>query len=152
MRFGRIFGVLTIIVGVICAELLTQHSQKPIFLYLLAAYGYFTPGIATMFLVGILWKRATTAGALAAGILTIPMSLAIQWCWPKFPFQNRTGVVFWSCIVVCIVVSLVTKPKPAEELKGLIWTRESLRMLPEDRLRYRGFRRPGILVGDHHRR
>jgi len=73
VRFGRIFGVLAIIVGVICAELLIRHSDKPIFIYLLKAYGYFTPGIATMFLVGIFWKRATTAGALAAGILTIPL-------------------------------------------------------------------------------
>jgi SSS family solute:Na+ symporter len=142
VRFGQLFGIVTIIVGVICAELLTTHSQKPIFLYLLAAYGYFTPGIATMFLVGILWKRTTTAGALAAGILTIPLSAAIQWRWPSFPFQNRTGVVFWSCIVVCVLVSLITTPKPAEELTGLIWTRDSLSLPAAERAQYRGSRRP----------
>jgi SSS family solute:Na+ symporter len=142
VRFGRIFGIFTIIIGVICAELLTEHAQKPIFLYLMAAYGYFTPGIATMFLVGILWKRTTTAGAMAAGILTIPMSAFIQWKWPSFPFQNRTGVVFWSCIVVCILVSLITTPKSAEELTGLIWTRDSLNLPAAERAQYRGFRRP----------
>src|SRR6185503_10222691 len=82
VRFARLFGVAVIIVGIVGAELLTQHSKKPIFLYLLDAYGYFTPGIATMFLLGILWKRTTTAGALAAGLLTIPMSLAMQWTFP----------------------------------------------------------------------
>src|SRR5262249_19543041 len=77
VRFGRIFGIIAIVIGVICAVLLTEHSKKPIFLYLLNAYGYFTPGIATMFLLGILWKRTTAAGALTAGILTIPLSLAL---------------------------------------------------------------------------
>jgi SSS family solute:Na+ symporter len=140
--FGRVFGILAIIVGVICAELLTRHSKKPIFLYLLDAYGYFTPGIATMFLVGILWKRTTTAGALAAGILTIPLSIALQKSFPKLAFQNRTGIVFWTCIVVCMIVSLMTAPKPDEELRGLIWTKDSLRLPPDQRAKYRGFRRP----------
>jgi SSS family solute:Na+ symporter len=142
VRFGRMFGVVAIFVGILCAELLTQHSKKPIFLYLLNAYGYFTPGIATMFLVGILWKRTTSAGALAAGILTIPLSLALQWTFPKLAFQNRTGIVFWTCIVVCIGVSLLTIPKSDEELKGLIWTKDSLRLPPQERAKYRGIRRP----------
>ena len=141
--FGRVFGVVAILVGVVCAELLTAHSKKPIFLYLLNAYGYFTPGIATMFLVGILWKRTTTAGALAAGFLTIPLSLALQWTFGKaLPFQNRTGIVFWSCILVCVAVSLLTKPKPDAELAGLIWTRDSLRLPPDQRDKYKGLRRP----------
>jgi SSS family solute:Na+ symporter len=144
VRFGRIFGVFAIILGVICAILLTEHSKKPVFLYLLNAYGYFTPGIATMFLVGILWKRTTTPGALAAGILTIPLSLALQKFIPSLAFQNRTGIVFWSCIVVCVIVSLFTTPKSDAELKGLIWTPASLRLPPEERAKYRGARRPFI--------
>jgi SSS family solute:Na+ symporter len=144
VRFGRLFGVLAIIAGVICAMLLTQHSKKPIFLYLLNAYGYFTPGIATMFLLGILWKRTTTAAALAAGILTIPLSLALQWFFPRLAFQNRTGIVFWTCMIVCALVSLVTPAKSDDQLIGLIWTRDSLRLAPHEREKYRGARRPFI--------
>jgi SSS family solute:Na+ symporter len=140
--FGRIFGIVAIIVGVICAELLTQHSKKPIFLYLLNAYGYFTPGIATMFLLGILWKRTTTEGALTAGALTIPLSIAIQRLWPGLAFQNRTGIVFWSCMIACALVSLCTRTAPDEQLKGLIWTRDSLSLPIEERAKYRGLRRP----------
>jgi len=144
VRFGRIFGVIVIIVGILGAEVLTNHSKKPIFLYLLNAYGYFTPGIATMFLLGILWRRTTTAGALAAGLLTIPLSLALQWMFRGMAFQNRTGIVFWTCMIVCAVVSLVTTPKRDEELEGLIWTPDSLRLPPEERQKYRGLRRPVI--------
>lgn len=144
VRFGRWFGVATILVGIACAMVLTRHSQRPIFLYLLNAYGYFTPGIATMFLLGILWKRTTSAGALAAGLLTIPLSLGLQWTFPNLAFQNRTGIVFWSCILTCAAVSLCGTPRSDEELAGLIWTRESLRMPAADRQKYHGLRRPGL--------
>jgi SSS family solute:Na+ symporter len=144
VQFGRLFGVAVIVVGIIGAELLTTHSKKPIFLYLLNAYGYFTPGIATMFLLGILWRRTTTPGALAAGLLTIPLSLGLQWTFPTLAFQNRTGIVFWSCMIVCALVSLMTVPKSEAELKGLIWTRDSLHLPPEERGKYRGLRRPFV--------
>ena len=81
-----------------------RTRDKPIFLYLLNAYGYFTPGIATMFLLGILWKRTTHAGALAAvwRPSRCPPCLS-SWLHPcrspsahtLQPFMNRTGIVFW---------------------------------------------------------
>lgn len=142
VRFGRISGVVIIIIGIICAGLLITHSDKPVFLYLLNAYGLFTPGIATMFLLGILWKRTTHAGALAAGVLTIPLSLAMEFMFPKMPFFNRTGIVFWICMIACVLVSLVTKPKPDSELQGLIWNKESLNLPPDQREQQRGWRSP----------
>lgn len=144
VRFGRIAGVIIIISGIVCSSLLLAKSDKPIFLYLLNAYGFFTPGIATMFLLGVFWKRTTHAGALAAGILTVPLSLAVEYVFPDMPFMNRTGIVFWSCILVCVLVSLVTKPKPDEELKGLIWSKDSLSLPPEQREQQRGVRNPFI--------
>ena len=76
--FGRWVGVVIVLLGIFWAGALLSHSDKPIFLYLLSAYGYFTPGIATMFLLGIFWKRTTHAGALAAGLLTIPLSVFLE--------------------------------------------------------------------------
>jgi SSS family solute:Na+ symporter len=113
-----------------------------VFIYLMNAYGYFSPGIATMFMLGILWKRTTHAGAVTAGLLTIPLSVAIQWAYPNMPFANRTGIVFWICIMACAGVSLVTPPKSDSELVGLIWNKESLQLPPDERRRYTGFRNP----------
>lgn len=144
LRFGRLFGVIALIIGIICAELLVEHSHKPIFLYLLDAYGYFTPGIAAMFLLGIFWPRTTTTGALAAGFLTIPLSVALEWYFPHLAFQNRTGIVFWVCMIACALVSLCTAPEAKEKLKGLIWTKQSLQLPPDQRQKYRGLRRPVI--------
>jgi SSS family solute:Na+ symporter len=142
VRFGRMTGAVIILVGIYWATLLMSHGDKPVFLYLLNAYGYFTPGIATMFLLGILWKRTTHAGALVAGILTIPLSLVFEWWYPKMPFFNRTGIVFWTCMAACAAVSLVTRPKPEAELAGLIWNKESLQLPEVERAKYRGLRNP----------
>jgi len=144
VRFGRIVGIVIIVLGIIWAQVLMKHSNRPIFIYLLNAYGYFAPGIATMFLMGILWKRTTQAGALTAGLLTVPLSLLLESAFPKMPFLNRTGVVFWICMAVCAIVSLFTKPKSEFELKGLIWNKESLFLPPEQRALMRGLRRPII--------
>jgi solute:Na+ symporter, SSS family len=142
IRFGRITGAVVILLGIYWANVLIGHKDKPVFLYLLNAYGYFTPGIATMFLLGILWKRTTHAGALTAGILTIPLSLGVEWVCPNMPFFNRTGIVFWVCMAACAIVSLLTKPKPDAELVGLIWTKDSLRLPVEQRKLYGKWRSP----------
>ena len=97
-----------------------------------------------MFLLGILWKRTTQAGAITAGVLTIPLSLFLESAIPGMPFMNRTGLVFWICMAVCAVVSLLTKPKPESELKGLIWNKASLQLPPEQRALMTGLRRPII--------
>ena len=78
------------------------NSDKPVFLYLLNAYGLFTPGIATMFLMGIFWKRTTHAGALAAGILTIPMSFVMEFYFHKCHFLTVLALcsgAVWPCVL-----------------------------------------------------
>ncbi len=153
VRFGKYVGAVIVILGICWGLVLLGHSKIPIFVYLLNAYGYITPGIATMFLLGILWKRATQPGVLAAGILTIPLSVIIEKTSPLLPhaigqyitpFANRTGIVFWVCMLVGVIVSLRTKPKSEEELKGLIWNRASLTLPKEMRDQMRGLRNPAI--------
>ena len=161
VRFGRITGTAIFTISMIWAILMLGKQDTPVFLYLLNVYGVFTPGIATMFLLGILWKRTTQWGALAAGLLTVPLTLFLDWLTGGLkipylaspalpdviqrhlsPFMNRTGVAFWMCMIVCVVVSLLTKPRSEESLKGLIWNKESLRLPIEMRSRARGLRSP----------
>ncbi len=120
VRFGKLAATVVFVLSVIWGIVFISQSDRPVFIYLLNVYGYFTPGIATMFLLGILWKRTTHAGALAAGLLTIPLTIALEMIAPKLnpswgqyitPFMNRTGIVFWACMLTCVLVSLVTKPK-----------------------------------------
>jgi solute:Na+ symporter, SSS family len=125
VRVGKVVGVVVILLGIFWAWVLISHSNRPIFIYLMNAYGYFAPGIAAMFLLGIFWRRATHAGALAAGALTVPLSAGLD-AWWAMPFANRTGIVFWACVGLGVVVSLFTKPKSKSELTGLTWNLSGL--------------------------
>lgn len=153
VRFGRVVGAGIVAAAVSWAILMISQKDKPIFIYLLNVYGYFTPGIATMFLLGILWKRTTTAGAIAGGVATIPLTILLELAAPALPpplgpyvqpFMNRTGIVFWLCMLIGVAVSLVTKGKSEQELTGLVWTRDSLRLPLELREKMRGLRNPAL--------
>lgn len=144
IRFGKRAGVVIIVLGIMSAVVLISYSDKPVFLYLMNLYGLFTPGIATMFLMGVFWKRTTAQGALTAGLLTIPLSLLLEYVLPDMPFFNRTGIVFWTCMIACVLVSLCTLAVPEARLKNLILTRDSLQMPEGDQASYRGFRNPTL--------
>ena len=131
VRFGKTAGAVIFVLGILLANILIQHKDRPVFLILLDAYGYVAPGITTMFLLGILWRRATHAGALCGGAATIPLSFLLKALLPGLSFFNRTGIVFWSCMAIGIGISLITTPKPDSEIEGLIWNKESLRLPPD---------------------
>jgi solute:Na+ symporter, SSS family len=144
--FGKLASVAALAAGALWALGLLEHTEGSMFKYLFEAYGYISPGIATMFLFGIFWKRATHAGALAAGLLTIPLSIVLQKLSEKGLFLAHTAglarasVVFWACMGTCFVVSLFTTAKPEAEIRPLIWSAASWRA-PEGSKERRGWLR-----------
>jgi solute:Na+ symporter, SSS family len=103
------------------------------------------------FLLGMFWKRSTGHGAFwglvsgtaAAAIhhgMTLPVG-AVSWIkggwfgnfhtYPSEMAQNFWTAIFaWSaCFIVTIVISLATKPRPENELVGLVY---SLTEKPKD--------------------
>ena len=135
---------MIIILGILSAVMLISHSDKPVFLYLMNLYGLFTPGIATMFLMGVFWKRTTSQGAITAGLLTIPLSLIMEFAYPELSFFNRTGIVFWTCMGLCLVVSLFTPAVSEDRLNNLVLTKESFRLTAVEKEQNRGWRNPVI--------
>lgn len=144
VRFGKRSGVAIIVLGILSAVVLIGYSDKPVFLYLMNLYGLFTPGIATMFLMGVCWKRTTSQGALAAGLLTIPLSLAMEFAFPDMPFFNRTGIVFWACMITCAVVSLFTPAVSGARLDNLVLTKGSFQLSEAEKRQNRGLRNPTL--------
>jgi hypothetical protein len=55
-------------------------------------------------------------------------------------YLNRTFVVWVSCMLAMIVVSLFTRPAPPEKLAGIIWSPKMMRLPAEERSRHGGFR------------
>jgi SSS family solute:Na+ symporter len=117
---GRTAAVAAIIVAIISARpLLGSFDQA--FQFIQEYTGFFTPGIVVIFLLGLFWKRATEAAALAAAIGSFALSLLLKLAWPGLPFMDRVGVVFLVTLILAIVVSLAN---PADAAVNRIETAE----------------------------
>jgi solute:Na+ symporter, SSS family len=118
VTIGRIAAVVSVIVAVLSAKpLLGKFDQA--FQYIQDFTGYFTPGVTVIFLLGLFWKRANQAGALAAAIGSVVLSLLSDLLWPAIPFMDRVGWVFVASLALAVGVSLLT---PAAAAKNRIRT------------------------------
>ena len=105
MRVGRITAFVAIVLAIIAARpLLGSFDQA--FKYIQEYTGFFTPGIVVIFLLGLFWKQANEAGALAGTLASFALSVALKAFWPELPFMNRMGAVFLLALVIAVVVSL----------------------------------------------
>jgi SSS family solute:Na+ symporter len=86
------------------------------FQYIQEYTGFFTPGIVVVFVLGLFWKRANEAGALAAAIGSFALSVALKLGWPSLPFIDRVGLVFLLALALAVIVSLATKPAPEKDV------------------------------------
>ncbi len=151
MWMGRMATVFGIGLSVLTAYATTQFNNIMDMLQLVFAFVN-APLFAT-FLLGMFWRRTTghgaftglVSGTLAAALhhgLSLPAgSVAggfkggwlgpVVHSYPSEMAQNFWTAIFaWTaCFVVTILVSLLTRPRPADELRGLVY---SLTEKPEE--------------------
>ncbi|MCD9027264.1 sodium/solute symporter [Luteimonas sp. BDR2-5] len=114
VRVGRIVSVLAMLVAALTARpLLASFDQG--FQFIQDYTGYFTPGIVAIFVLGLFWKRANEAGALAAAGGSFLLSIAIGQLLPALPFIHRVGIVFLLALALGVVVSLLTRPAEGKD-------------------------------------
>ncbi len=102
---GRVAIVISFVIALAISPFLKNFGQG--FEYIQEYTGFISPGILCIFLLGMFWKRATTNGALAAAVLSIPLSTLFKYQLPDMPFLNRMGTVFWICVAVQVTISLL---------------------------------------------
>ncbi|GAB6987135.1 sodium:solute symporter family protein [Nocardioides pyridinolyticus] len=135
LRVGRFATVAATVVAIFTAQLASNFSN--IMNYLQTLFGFFNAPLFATFILGMFWKRMTatagwvglTAGTLSAVLVAFLSEDAFgSWSTGALPLSGQgasfvaAGVAFVVDIVLSIVVSLATKPKPAEELRGLVYS------------------------------
>ena len=109
VRVRRIAAAIALVAAILTARpLLGSFDQG--FQYIQEYTGFFTPGIVVIFVLGLFWKRANEAGALAAAIGSFVLSVVLKLAWPSLPFMDRVGLVFLLALLLAVVVSLLSKP------------------------------------------
>jgi SSS family solute:Na+ symporter len=118
---GRISAFAATLIAILVARPLLGSSEQA-FQFIQEFTGFFTPGIVVMFMLGLFWKRATEAGAIAAAVGSVLLSYLGRELFPDFPFMNRMGVVFLASLALAVLVSLARPARGREE--NLIVTRD----------------------------
>jgi SSS family solute:Na+ symporter len=134
LRIGRIATVAATIVAIGTA--LIARNYENIMNYLQTLFGFFNAPLFATFILGMFWKRMTghagwiglvsgTVAAVVVGILSQdalgPASIGVLPLAGQGASFVAAGAAFAVDVVVSIVVSLVTRPKPDTELRGLVY-------------------------------
>ncbi len=141
LAMGRFATVAGVAISVVAAYVAASFNNIMDFLQLVFAFVN-APLFAT-FALGMFWKRTTghgafaglVSGTLAAAVhhgLSLPAGagvgvkggyLGVVTTFPSELAQTFwTAIVAWTtCFVVTILVSLVTRPRAPEELRGLVY-------------------------------
>ena len=105
---GRTAAILALIIALIsAAPLLGELDQA--FQYIQEYSAFLYPGIAIVFGLGLLWKRASGTAAIWITILTIPLGIIFKFIFPSVPFQFRAGYVFMILLILFVTISLNSK-------------------------------------------
>ena len=135
--FGKFVTVAGILISIATAYIAKGFNNINDFLQLV--FGFVNGPLFATFLLGMFWKRTTGHGAfwgLVCGTLAAAATHGLTiaegkggWIAPLFEIKSGMGQAFIVAGISWIVnffttifVSLATKPKPDDELKGLVYS------------------------------
>jgi len=125
--------------------------------YLQDLFSFFNAPLFATFILGMFWKRMTPHAGWSGLVFGTASAITI-WGMSQAGYIGlegqgtsfvAAGVAFVVDIVVSVVVSLATKPKPDEELVGLVYslTPKETRQHDSTGENAGWYRKPGLLAG-----
>ncbi len=136
VNMGRWCTIVGVLISVGTAYLVMSFAS--IMDYVQALFSFFIAPLFGTVVLGMLWRRATPAGGFW-GLLAGTVSSIGMWAWVKLNPKALAYVALsanakdmaenmyralWSwiiCVLVTVIVSYATKPKPESELEGLVY-------------------------------
>ncbi|MEV0602957.1 sodium:solute symporter family protein [Streptomyces sp. NPDC050315] len=129
LKTGRVITAVGVLIGMGTAFIASSFSN--IMNYLQTLFSFFNVPLFVVFIIGMFWKR-TSAAAGFWGLLSGTVAAMVNYFWfykqGVISIPSDQGANFVSSIVafvvgavVMFVVTLVTKPKSAESLAGLVY-------------------------------
>jgi solute:Na+ symporter, SSS family len=157
LRAGRLVTIGGILISIATAFIAKGYSN--IMNYIQTLFSIFNAPLFATFIIAMFWRRATAWGgffSIVAGTAAAYAVNRLNAYHTIFHFGSALSASFWQAIIaflvdaaVMILVSLVTKPKPTEELRGLVWglTRAEEAEVNEDPRDKLWWRSPALLGG-----
>ncbi|MEZ5085958.1 MAG: sodium:solute symporter family protein [Tessaracoccus sp.] len=127
LRMGKVSTLIASVVAIFTALIASQYDN--LMDYLQQLFSMFNAPLFATFIVGMFWRKATPAAGwtgLAAGTLSaLGVNLALWTGALSLPGQGgaflAASVAFITDVVVTVIVSQFTTPKPDAELRGFVY-------------------------------
>ena len=130
---GQGATLLLVLFGLAWIPFMDQLSTT-LYEYLQKTQAYIAPPIAAAFLLGVFWKRANARGALSAMITGFVLGTARLLAeinqeslsgpllyYSEINFLHFAALLFVTCVVVLVLVSLGSPPASPRQLEGLTY-------------------------------
>ena len=135
LNIGRVatFGATVVAIG----TALIARNYENIMVYLQTLFGFFNAPLFATFILGMFWKRMSAtagwtglvAGTLAAILVSVistdvlgPLSLDLISLSGQGASFVAAGAAFVVDILVSVIATVMTRPKPESELRGLVYS------------------------------
>jgi SSS family solute:Na+ symporter len=135
LKVGRLATVGATVIAIFTALIASNYSN--LMDYLQTLFGFFNAPLFATFIVGMFWKRMTptagwmglVSGTLAAVVVAVlsegtlgGLSVGVLSLSGQGASFVAAGAAFVVDVLVSVVVSAMTRPKPAAELAGLVYS------------------------------
>ena len=128
LRIGRLATIAATVIAIFTARIAMGYDN--VMDYLQTLFGFFNAPLFATFILGMFWKRMTPTAGWVGLVFGTLSAVAVDRLAAAGVFElPGQGVAFVAAstafvvdIVLSVLVTLVTKPKPASELKGLVWS------------------------------
>ena len=129
VNVGRLSAFIALIIASIMAPLLGGIDQA--FQFIQEYTGIVSPGILSVFVLGLFWKKTSNKGAIYGALASIPIALffkigpkgwmegsSLEGIFPSLPFLDQMGL---TAILSMLVITLVSirDNKEKDDLKGI---------------------------------
>lgn len=122
IRSGRLTGVAVLLIGAMWTPVVERFEM--VFAYFQECWVFFAAPITVVFLVGILWKRATATAAFYTLLLGFPMLVFVFLRRDLLPGSNPfniAGLAALAMLAFFIIVSLLTGDRASRPSRDNMW-------------------------------
>lgn len=156
VRIGKWATAVVVVLGMLWIPVMQKIGGGVLYQYLQSVQSYIAPPITTVFVLGIFWKRINAQGAIATlffGLFMATVRIIAELIYmdsatgqlnegasgflamyADVNFAHMAVFMFLACVVVCVVVSLMTKAPDYEKIQGLAFGT----LTPEQKAEHKG--------------
>ncbi len=103
---GQIAAAGALLIGALVAPALAGAGQ--VFQVIQEYTGFISPGVLTVFIFGMFYRRGTAKAALVVVLLSVPLSMLFKAIMPDLPFLDRMALIFLISSALMIIISAFT--------------------------------------------